>query len=192
MVAVCFPFISYTFQHQLNSLRTIVSIRVNGIWDVRSAFHRVFFFCAWTWRISNSVRWLNLYGNETRRMLRLRTSYSRGGEMLLIKNQLCKSKQKRFREAILSLSNSTSQRKQWLPCPILCTLQTWVHVTFFYFCNSSRQLRNCSRQQKKFWLAIERELCKIIPADFQRNNTQWVKRWQCCANAGGEYFKGPH
>ncbi len=40
---------------------------------------------------------------------------------------------------VFSLSNSTSQRKQWLPYPILCTLQTWVHVTFFYFRNLSGQ-----------------------------------------------------
>ncbi len=52
---------------------------------------------------------------------------------------------------VLSLSNSTSQRKQWLPYPILRTLKTWVHVTFFYFGNSSgQQKRNGSRQQKKF------------------------------------------
>ncbi len=34
--------------------RTVVSICVNGVRDVRSVFHKVF-FCAWTWRILNST-----------------------------------------------------------------------------------------------------------------------------------------
>ncbi len=45
MVAICFPFISYKFQYQPSLLRTVVSIRVNGVRDIRSVFHRVFFLC---------------------------------------------------------------------------------------------------------------------------------------------------
>ncbi len=45
MVAACFPFISYRFQHQLSSLRTVLSIRVNGVRDIHSVFPRVFFSC---------------------------------------------------------------------------------------------------------------------------------------------------
>ncbi len=45
IVDVCFPFISYKFQHQLSSLRTVVTIRVNGVRDICSVFHRVFFSC---------------------------------------------------------------------------------------------------------------------------------------------------
>ncbi len=45
MVAVCFPFISYKFQHPPSSLRTVVSIHINGVQDIRSVFHRLFFSC---------------------------------------------------------------------------------------------------------------------------------------------------
>ncbi len=45
MVAVCFSFISYTFQHQSSSLHTVVSIRANGVRDIRSVFHYLFFSC---------------------------------------------------------------------------------------------------------------------------------------------------
>ncbi len=41
-------------------------------------------------------------------------------------------------------------------------------------------------------LAIERELHKITPSDFQCCNTQRVERWWRCINAGGEYFEGDH
>ncbi len=44
MVAVCFPFISYKFQHQPSSPHTVVSIRANSVRDIRSIFHGVFFF----------------------------------------------------------------------------------------------------------------------------------------------------
>ncbi len=109
-----------------------------------------YFFHVWTWWISNSVWWLSFYRNETRRMLRLKASYSRCGEMLLIKNQLSKSGQKDFVKVILSLSNSTSQRKQWLPYPTLRILQTWVHMTFLFPQSSGQWKGNGSRQQKKF------------------------------------------
>ncbi len=40
MVAVCFP-----LQHQPSSMRTVVTIRMNGVQDVHSVFHSVFFLC---------------------------------------------------------------------------------------------------------------------------------------------------
>ncbi len=42
--SVCFPIISYKFQHQLSSLHTVGSIHVNGVRDVRSVFHKMITF----------------------------------------------------------------------------------------------------------------------------------------------------
>ncbi len=95
MIAVHFLVISYKFHHQPNWLCIVVSIRVNGVWDVHSVFHRVFFSCL-NMTDFKQPQWSNFYRNETRWMLRLRTSYSRCGMMLLIKNQPCESGQKDF------------------------------------------------------------------------------------------------
>ncbi len=82
---------------------------------------------------------------------------------------------KRFREAVLLLSNSTSQRKQRLPYPILRTLQTWVPVIFFNFCNSSGQWRgNGSRQQKVFnWQQKENYTKLHLPILNVVTNSGW-------------------
>ncbi len=60
MAAICFPFISYKFQHQPSSMRTV---------ETSVLFFIGYFLQAWTWRISNSAWWLNFYRNETGRML---------------------------------------------------------------------------------------------------------------------------
>ncbi len=190
-VAVCFSFISYKFQHQPSSLHAVVSIRVNGIWDVRSVFRKLITFF--------DIRWIIHYEfvepGTTVKALYYKT-------VLQKVKKVVKKKRGSDHHWFLYHDNAPLHHSlivhQYLAKKAVTAIPHYPYSADlspcdFLFPQFKRTIkRKRFRTTEEIQLATERELRKITHADFQCCDTQWVECWRRCVNASSKYFKGDH
>ncbi len=162
----------------------VVSIRINGVRDVRSVFHWAFFF----------VREHDGFQTARSDYIFIRTKPNAE-----IENK-SSEKEERFRSPLIFAPWQRSLTP-FSHCPTIphkeisdsqtpsSILSRPESMRLFLISSIQAEMKGKWLQTiEKIWLVTERKLRKITPVNFQHCNTQWVERWRWRVNAGVEYF----
>ncbi len=186
MVTVCFLFISYKFQHQASSLRTVVSIRMNGVRDIRSIFHCGETHADYIFYVRGIIHHQFVDPRTTENALYYK----------IVQQKVKKVVKKKCSDHhwFLHHDNAPLHRSLVVQQSLTKKVVTAIHhllyssdlspCDFFLFPQFKRTMKGKQIQTtEEIRLATERVLCKIPPVNFQHCNTQWVAmlrqcRWQ--------------